>query len=255
MISIKSDLHIHTRDDPNDIIDYSTDDLFKAAQRKNIQVLAITNHDQYIFSRELEHRAADHGILLIPGIEREIEGKHVLILNGNQAVERIDTFEELRRAKPDGLFVIAPHPFFKASICLEEKLLEHLDLFDAIEFTFFYSRLLNLNKKAVRLAQEEHIPVVGNSDCHMLKNLAICHSILWVESVTREEVFSAICDFRVEPVTRPMPVHKFCLFPFDTMLTKRRIRKARLMQPTGPESTLQPNQERETTDTIRRKAG
>ena len=53
--------------------------------------------------------------MLIPGIERTIQGKHVLLLNFSRGTEDVT---ELRRscgaeAREAGL-VIAPHPFFPA---------------------------------------------------------------------------------------------------------------------------------------------
>lgn len=202
-------------------------ELIDLAAQKGFQVLSITNHDTYTFSSDLENYALDRGILLIPGIEKKIERKHVLILNANHALEKIKTFEDLREAKNDGLFVIAPHPFFKINICLEKKLLENLELFDAIEYTFFYSKWLNFNKKAVKLAKEKGFPIVGNSDCHVLKYMGICHSIINAKSQTVDDVFSAIRNKNVEVVSEPIFLPKLCAIFLDIVTTKYRIRRKR----------------------------
>ena len=203
-MQIKTDFHLHTSDDRHDSIGYSAEELIATAAAKGFRALAITNHDTFTFTPHLKHFAEDHGILLIPGIERKVEGKHVLLLNANAASEHIFTFEDLRRAKQDGLFVIAPHPFFKAVTCLEGKLLAHLELFDALEFAFFYSRWFNLNRQGVRLAKREGLPMVGNSDCHVLRYFGICHSIVEVESLTMQGVFDAIRAHRVQIVSQPI---------------------------------------------------
>jgi|GEM_PF-847863 len=203
-MQIKTDFHLHTSDDRFDSIGYSAEDLILTAAQKGFSALAITNHDTFTFTTHLQHFAADNGILLIPGIERKIEGKHVLLLNAYAACESISTFEDLRRAKQDGLFVIAPHPFFKAGTCLEGKLLDHLELFDAVEFAFFYSRWFNLNRQGVRVAKREGLPMVGNSDCHHLHYFGICHSIIDVQALTPQGVFDAIRAQRVEIVSQPI---------------------------------------------------
>ena len=184
MMKLKSDLHLHTWEDRRDMVGHSAMELISTAAHKGFKVLSITNHDTFTFSPELQSYAADRGLLLIPGIEKTIEGKHVLILNANLTAEKIRTFDDLHIAKRDGIFVVAAHPFFKTKYCLGEKLLDYTDLFDAIEFTFFYSKWLNYNRKAMQVAKEKGLPVLGNSDCHFLKYMGICHSVIHAESQT-----------------------------------------------------------------------
>src|SRR5207248_4681487 len=59
------------------------------------------------------------------------------------------------------------HPFFPASFSLGSRLLRELDLFDAIEFSHFYTRHLDFNRRAVALARETGLPLVGSSDSHL----------------------------------------------------------------------------------------
>lgn len=205
MIRLKTDFHLHTSDDRCDAIRHSARKLIDRAAEKNFDALAITNHNTFTFSRELEIYARDRGILLIPGIEKSIEGKHVLLLNAFPATEKIHTFAELRHAKADGLFVVAPHPFYKASHCLGRKLYEHLDLFDALEFSFFYSRFFNLNRRVLKLHCEQGLPLIGNSDCHLLKYFGACHSIINAEHVSMDSIFNAIRAQQVEVVSKPQP--------------------------------------------------
>lgn len=205
MIRLKTDFHLHTSDDRHDAIRHSGRELIDRAAEQNFDALAITNHNTFTYNRELESYARDRGILLIPGIEQKIEGKHVLLLNAFPATEKIHTFAELRRAKTDGLFVVAPHPFFKASHCLGRKLYEHLELFDALEFSFFYSRFFNLNREVLKLHREQGLPLMGNSDCHLLKYFGVCHSIIEAEAHSAEAIFDAIRAQRVEVVSQPLP--------------------------------------------------
>ena len=70
---LKVDLHIHTSDDPIDRIPYSTCTLIDHAAALGYDALAITLHDRQLDVRPLAARAAERGIVLIPGIERTIE--------------------------------------------------------------------------------------------------------------------------------------------------------------------------------------
>src|SRR6185295_3384320 len=110
---LKADLHIHTADDPADPIPYSTFDLIDRAAQLGYDVLAITLHDRQLDTAPFRDYAASRGIVLVPGIERTIHGRHVLLLNYSRAAESVNAFEDLvrLREREHGL-VIAPHPFF-----------------------------------------------------------------------------------------------------------------------------------------------
>lgn len=223
MVNIKSDFHLHTSSDREDPIEHSEIELIDHAAARGFGALAITNHDTYTYSRDLQRYAEDKGILLIPGIEKTIERKHVLLLNASRSAERINTFEDLRKAKDDGLFVIAPHPFFKYPCCLEERLYEHLELFDALEFCFFYSKWINFNRKMLRFSEQSGLPVVGNSDCHLLKYMGASCSVIHAESLSMEAIFSAIRSNCVQVVAEPIFMPKLPLMILEMNLTAMKV--------------------------------
>src|SRR5580693_7385747 len=132
---IKVDLHTHTADDPLDRIPYSAKELIDQAAALAYRALAITLHERQLDIRPLTGYAAERGIVLIPGIERTVEGRHVLLLNFESGTEEVQTFEDLARLKRrlSGL-VVAPHPFFPHRCCLGGELDRHADLFDAVEW-------------------------------------------------------------------------------------------------------------------------
>src|SRR6516165_6491880 len=72
---IKVDLHIHTGDDPRDRIPYSTTQLIACAAAQGFGAVAITLHERQLSLDDVQPFAADRGVVLIPGIERTIEGK------------------------------------------------------------------------------------------------------------------------------------------------------------------------------------
>src|ERR1700739_4223694 len=113
---IKLDLHIHTLDDPKDVIDYSAHQLLDRARTLGFGVLAITLHDAVFDRAEGFADAAAMGILLIPAAEVRLQGADVIVLNVTAAeVAGLRDFEDLRRLRSrrgDSIFIFAPHPFY-----------------------------------------------------------------------------------------------------------------------------------------------
>jgi predicted metal-dependent phosphoesterase TrpH len=110
----------------------------------------------------------------------------------------------VRALKRDGGLVIAPHPFFPAPKCLNGKLRENVDLFDAIEFSHFYTRRVDFNRKAVAYARRMGLPLVGTSDCHRLWQLGTTYTLVEAAARTKEAVFEAIRAGLVRVVTAPL---------------------------------------------------
>jgi predicted metal-dependent phosphoesterase TrpH len=200
---LKVDLHTHTSDDPIDRIPYSTRDLIDRASALGYDALAITLHDRQLDIRPFEAYAADRGIVLIPGIERTIQGKHVLLLNFSRATEEVRSFDDLRRLKSrEQGIVVAPHAFFPAPNCLRGLMDRHADLFDAVEYNAMFTASLNFNQKAVRWAEKHGKPVVGNGDVHRLAQLGTTYSLIDAEPNV-ESICAAIVAGRVRVSATP----------------------------------------------------
>jgi predicted metal-dependent phosphoesterase TrpH len=187
---LKVELHAHTADDPVDRIRYSTRDLIDHAAARGYHALAITLHDRQLDLGPYRHYAADRGLVLIPGIERTIEGKHVLLLNFSRATEEVRSFNDLARlkARERGL-VVAPHPFFPTGSCLRGLMERHAPLFDAVEYNGMFTASLNFNTQAERWAIAHGKPIVGNGDVHRLAQLGTTYSL-----VDAAPDPTAICD-------------------------------------------------------------
>src|SRR5438034_8390327 len=82
-VELRADLHLHTRERES-FITYDARELIDGAEHAGFQVLSITNHDTVTFSADLEAYARERGILLIPGVEATIEGKHVLLYRSEE---------------------------------------------------------------------------------------------------------------------------------------------------------------------------
>lgn len=203
---LKVELHTHTADDPLDNIPHSSRELIDRAAALRYDALAITLHDRWIDPAALSSYAAERGILLIPGIERTIEGRHVLLLNFSRAAEQVESFEDLRHLKTrERGLVIAPHPFFPTRSCLQGMMDRHPDVFDAVERNAMFTRTLDFNERAEKWAARQGKPVVGNCDVHRLYQLGSCYSL--VDAAPEPDaICSAIRNGQVTVHAEPLSV-------------------------------------------------
>lgn len=205
---LKVELHSHTSDDPEDPIGHTAGQLIDRAAALGYGALAITLHDRHTDDPALSAYARARGITLIPGIERTVGGRDVLLLNFPRESECVSGFDDvraLRRAHPDGL-VVAPHPYYPLAKSLGGRLLdEHADLWDAIEISAFYVRGLDFNRRARRWAAACGRPLVGNGDVHQLDQLGTTYTAVAAPpGATPDQVCQAIRAGQVEVCTRPL---------------------------------------------------
>lgn len=231
-VGLRADLHIHTRE-AEPFIPYSAREVIARAAREGYRVLSITNHDTLTFTTDLAAFARDHGIVLIPGVEVTVEGRHVLIYNADVAVEKLTTFADLRRYRTPEWLVVAPHPFFPASYCLREKLWHEIELFDAIEFSHFYTPRVDFNRAAVKLAHAVGLPLIGTSDSHLMEQFGTTFSLVNAEP-TIESALSAIKAGRVSVVSRPLSLARCAGILARHTLGAGRHRVRAWLRPTPP---------------------
>ncbi len=202
---LKADLHIHTSEDPEDTIRYSATDLIDRAREYGYSVLAITNHNSCLYNRYLRDYARERGIVLIPGMEATIQGRHVLLLNFDFSRINPARLEELYGLKDQDNLIIAPHPYFPSTVALRALFRKNIRLFDAVELSHHYCPRLDFNKKALRLARQHGLPVVGTSDAHQRCQFNTTYSLIEAYPDT-ETIIDAIKKGKVKVVTKPLPL-------------------------------------------------
>ena len=191
---IKVDLHIHTLDDPKDVIDYSAHQLLERARALGFRVLAITLHDAVFDRPEVFADAATMGILLIPAAEVRLCGADVIVLNVTaEEVADLKNFDDLRRLRARrgvSIFTIAPHPFYFLGGSIGSRLLDEIDCFDAVELCHFHK---GLGK-----------PLVATSDAHRLHAFGRHYtSIPCPPELSAENVFAALRAGRTRLTSPP----------------------------------------------------
>lgn len=206
---LKCQFHCHVKGDPLDNIQHSANDLLKHAKKVGFDVVSITCHRKIFFNKNLEKYAKKLGILLIPGIEFEINGKHILCINAHKDIEKVDSYEKLAKYKKDhaNSLIIAAHPFFPGKIALKKDLIKNIALFDAIENSFCYTKKINFNKKAQQLAHEHKKPFLSLADCHILPYLDIGYiKVNATKNVIA--IIKAIKNHQYQNFTKPQTIFK-----------------------------------------------
>jgi predicted metal-dependent phosphoesterase TrpH len=211
---LKCQFHAHAKGDMVDHISYTPKELIDKASFLGYNVLSITSHRKVIFNKELKKYAQKKGILLIPGIEFEINKKHILGINIDKKIEKIKTFEALKKYKTShkNCLITAPHPFFPGKTTLKKELTENIKLFDAIEYCFCYTSTKNYNKEAISIAKQKELPTIATADCHDLKNLDISYTLIKSQKTTNKIIEtikkSSFSDKKIKLITKPISYFK-----------------------------------------------
>ncbi len=203
---IKADFHLHTKEDPFDLVSYTAEDLLDRAVREGYGALAVTLHLRVFADAELFARARKRGVLMFPSAEANIEGADVVLLNvTEQQRAAVRTFSDLRRLRQQrgpGLFTIAPHPFYPVASAVGSRLEKEIDCFDAIELSRLHHRWFNPNAPAAALAARVGKPMVATSDAHRAGHFGRNYTLVDCPSgVTVEEFFAAMRAGRLRTVS------------------------------------------------------
>jgi hypothetical protein len=215
---LKTDFHLHTREDPHDFIAHDAYRLVDIMVARGYDAIGITNHDKFTWSERLRDYAHERGLIMFRSVERTIDGRHALLINFPGELEDYRTLGDVQKAKrPDNL-VIAAHPFFPIPTASGKLLDDNPDAFDALEYCHYYIRNVNFNKKAVACSYQINKPLVGNSDAHTLRQLGRTCSLVEADEKSPEAIIDAIKRGKVEVMTRPFRASTLirisCVIPY-----------------------------------------
>lgn len=244
---LKADLHTHSKEDPVDKIKHSAKELVELAIQKGYGALAITNHTRVFYDPELDRFAEDNGLILVPGMEANVAGRHVLLYcpKDQSAIQDVNdrsaasngnfSFDDVRNLKKQGLvkLVMAPHPYHLTRICLGRLFEENYDLFDLAEISFYSTgfethnsiapfNVLDRNQMTrlavARLAalNGHRIALFASSDAHHLSSFGRAYS--WVDAKPDlEDILRVLRSGDQTKITldhHPLPVLKYVAYPF-----------------------------------------
>jgi predicted metal-dependent phosphoesterase TrpH len=223
---LAAELHCHSSlsYDGRDPVDM----LLAQAKAVGLDVLAVTDHDEIDASLSAADRAADYGLLGIPGMEVTSGAGHVLALGVRERIPAGLPFEEtLDRVRAEGGITVVPHPFQKSRHGVAPHVSrEALASTDAIEV--YNSRLLTgrANRQAERFAVQEGLPMTAGSDAHIAEMVGQAVTEIDAEERTVEGVLAAVREGRTAVLGKRTP-WRISLRQFGGGVT-RRIRRALL---------------------------
>ena len=202
---IKVELHAHTSDDPGDRIPHDTAALVATAAREGYGAVAVTLHNRWFDPAPFAELSARHGVLLMSGIERTIDRRHLLLINAPAAAARVGSFDEVRalRREAPQMLVVAPHPFYPIGSALGPRMDSIVDLVDALEVNAMFTRSLDFNTRARAWAARHGKSLVGNTDLHRLDQIGTT----WSEVDAPQDadaICAAIREGRVVVRSRPL---------------------------------------------------
>jgi predicted metal-dependent phosphoesterase TrpH len=204
--SYRVELHSHCHGDPVDTyLGHTIFEHIDRAREVGLDAIAVTWHRKICTDPEAFAYAQKRNILLIPGMEAEInDHKHLIVLNLAEGdLPSAPSWDEVRalRARKPNVLVMAPHPFYPHPTCLGNQINDHADCIDAVEWCMLHVNWLparvNPNLRAARWAQRHGKTVIACSDAHSLAAVGKNASTVEAETLTPEALFVGIRAGRV----------------------------------------------------------
>jgi len=225
-------LHNHTSADPIDPIQYSDKDLIDHAKKDGFKILAITCHNKTTVTKEAIAYAKEQGLLLIPGVEQTIEHRHIVILNAAKEADTVKTFKSLReyKGKHPECFIFAAHPYFPSPNFFHDKIEPNIDCIDGLELSWWYSKLIDFNKKGRRIAKKHNLPFIGTSDTHSIHLHGKTYCQISATSLTLEAVIEALRKGNFKNFTKPISTWQMAMTPLIVLKDKAWLIKQTLLK-------------------------
>lgn len=182
---LKIDLHIHTRNSGDSIIDLNK--LDKIIEAKSIDGVAITDHNKYTKPPKSRY-------IIIPGIELNTNYGEIIGLFINEKINSKNFLEAVDEIKSQGGLIILPHPYdiFRLNAMKPKPRLYSLlaKILDGIEVINSRCLISQFNTKARELAIKLEKAMTAGSDAHTPYEVGKAYTQL--KGSTSEDVYRAI---------------------------------------------------------------
>ncbi len=215
----KMDSHIHSEYSPDS--KSKLKDIFKVAKSRNIDIIAISDHNTVDGSKEARRLTKKDDLLVIPSIEiSSIEG-HILGFGCEEKIDRdLPAAETIDLIHDQSALAIIPHPycFYRHGLLCKA---DYKDLkIDAIETKNARFIVGYCNNKAKNLSKNENLPSLGASDAHYFKFVGDCYSKIDCEKDI-DSVLKSIKKRKVEAFGKGTSNIKLSKYLFEYKVLKK----------------------------------
>ena len=213
----KMDSHIHSEYSPDS--KSKLKDIFKVAKSRNIDIIAISDHNTVDGSKEARRLTKKDDLLVIPSIEiSSIEGH---ILGCEEKIDRdLPAAETIDLIHDQSALAIIPHPycFYRHGLLCKA---DYKDLkIDAIETKNARFIVGYCNNKAKNLSKNENLPSLGASDAHYFKFVGDCYSKIDCEKDI-DSILKSIKKGKVEAFGKGTSNIKLSKYLFEYKVLKK----------------------------------
>lgn len=171
----KVDFHSHTSYSKDSLT--SIDSLIKAAHKRGLERLVVTDHNT--IRGALEAQAADPDLIIVGEEVQTTEGEFLAAFVTHEVPRGLDPMQALRRLKDQGAFISISHPFDpQRSGWSLETLDELVPLLDAIETCNARVVQAVFNTRAEEFATAHGLPGTAGSDGHHPAEIGSVYSLL-----------------------------------------------------------------------------
>lgn len=200
---VSIDCHVHTADSYDSTA--TVDAVVTAAADAGLDGLVVTDHDRIGRSRLAAARAADFGLVGLPGVEVSTADGHLLAIgvSSRPAPDR-PLAETVRTVRADGGVAVIPHPFQLSRHGVSASAIADCD---GIEVFNAHSMTGVRNRQAEQFAETHGYPHFGGSDAHRpsLVGRGVTHVATGVSRPTAEDVVTAMRAGRTRASGRRTP--------------------------------------------------
>ncbi|NOZ82267.1 MAG: CehA/McbA family metallohydrolase [Euryarchaeota archaeon] len=166
---MRIDLHVHTVYSGDATL--KPEELLRLASAKNLQGVAVTDHNTMRGALECLRLAKEHEVVVIPGIEVRTDRGEVIGYFIQEEPGSREFFEVVDSIREQGGMVAVPHPFDPFRMYRLRGLEELLPYVDAVEVMNARCAMSSSNMSAMKFALEHGLKLTAGSDAHYPEEL------------------------------------------------------------------------------------
>jgi len=167
---IRFDLHIHSKYSFDSML--STKRIIKKAIEKNLNGIAITDHDTILGGKKAAEEKSP--LVIIIGAEIRTEIGDIIGLFLNDEIKSRDSLDMLDEVRSQGGITVFPHPFKEHKLTTEKA----SELFKKIDCIELLNSRAPITMEQRRFLYNSKKSLVAGSDAHFLSEIGLCQTII-----------------------------------------------------------------------------